>query len=953
MKTTKRIISAVLCILMLVSVLPLSSFAAYENTHVNTGNQIEDLIAVAMTQRGYTEGNSTAGHGGTTGGSGNYTKYGAWYGINPGAWCAMFVSWCANQAGISSSIIPKHASCDIGMQWFQNNGKWQWSKCLGGSYTPKRGDIIYFRTNTSVTHDSTHVAIITNASASTIYTIEGNASNKCQEKSYSTSSAYILGYGTPAYTGGSTSAYAPGTYKVTASSLNMRSTAGTDGSVVQVLSNGNQITVTAVSGKWGYCTYNGKSGWVSLAYCALVSATTYYTITMDPNGGSITSGQSSYSITYGTKYATVMGSMPQAKRNGYDFGGWYCVAADYVLNINDTYGVNSNSTFEAIWTAKLGNYTITTNSDPLNIRDGAGSADTNVIGQIPKGTVVNITTIYGDWGYTTYNGVSGWVSLAYCTYHSAYVAPSDPPSVKTYTLTFDPNGGIMPSGVSLTHKFEANEKLIDVIGIFPIPTRDGYEFYGWRWSEAGYDTSSYRWTDGWGSQPYYEDFGDATFIADWKSHTHSYSSTVTKSATCTAAGIRTYICDSCGYSYTETISKTGHSYVSSVTRQPSCTVDGVRTFKCSNCGDSYTESIEKFSHQYDFIGTEVRCGNCDDGFGGFFTKNSAQYYCINGMVQKGVFVIDGFYYYADSNGVIAKNGIVNITAKDKNGYLNDCGDSFYSFDSEGRMIVSGFVKFNGVTRYYDATVLAKGFTKIGADFYFFDSNGDMVVNDNRNVGSNSYGIAAGSYYFLADGKMYRDVLDDFSVVSEGGVHYLYVDGDIAEAGMYTDGTDYYYVKGDGTLACNEVVFTYYDDKPVLPRARYRFDGNCKLIKNGWLELDDGSVFYFTEATHASGFTEIDGSYYFFNTNNGERRANTDMFIGANNYGIPSGVYYFGSDGKMVNTEAAAFASYFVADGVDDPVEITYDQSANDVIAFNTVTLELPQTAESDDDDDNE
>lgn len=159
MKNTKRITALVLCVLMLVASMPISSFAAYENTHTNTGDQIEDLIAVATTQIGYTEGNSTAGHGGTTGGSGNYTKYGAWYGINPGAWCAMFVSWCANQAGIASDIIPKHASCDIGMQWFQNKGIWQWSPACGGTYVPKRGDIIYFRTDTSQVTDLTHVGM--------------------------------------------------------------------------------------------------------------------------------------------------------------------------------------------------------------------------------------------------------------------------------------------------------------------------------------------------------------------------------------------------------------------------------------------------------------------------------------------------------------------------------------------------------------------------------------------------------------------------------------------------------------------------------------------------------------------------------------------------------------------------------------------------------------------------
>ena len=195
----KRIISALLVCVMLVPMFAVNSSAAYENTYKNTGNQIEDIIGVAMTQVGYKEGNSSSQLGGTVAGSGNYTKYGAWYGINPGAWCAMFVSWCANQAGISTSIIPKHASCDVGMTWFKNNGRWQYSRAFGGSYTPKRGDIIYFGNNPNNLNDSTHVAIVTGVDSSKVYTVEGNSGDACKQRQYAVGSSNIYGYGIPAY----------------------------------------------------------------------------------------------------------------------------------------------------------------------------------------------------------------------------------------------------------------------------------------------------------------------------------------------------------------------------------------------------------------------------------------------------------------------------------------------------------------------------------------------------------------------------------------------------------------------------------------------------------------------------------------------------------------------------------------------------------------------------------
>ena len=82
---------------------------------------------------------------------------------------------------------------------------------------------------------------------------------------------------------------------------------------------------------------------------------------------------------------------------------------------------------------------------------------------------------------------------------------------------------------------------------------------------------------------------------------HDYTSQVTKEATETAEGIRTYTCSKCQDSYTETIAKLPashkHSYSSSVSKQPSCTEKGTKTYSCS-CGDSYSEEIPALGHDY-------------------------------------------------------------------------------------------------------------------------------------------------------------------------------------------------------------------------------------------------------------------------------------------------------------------------------------------------------------------
>ncbi len=267
----KKCMAFALVTALMLACMPMTAFAAYDNTHVNTGNQVEDIIAVARTQIGYHEGSL----GGTTGGSNNYTKYGVWYdnyfgqsGFSYGAWCAMFVSWCAYQAGIPSDIVYYHAYCPTGVNWWKNKGLWK----AAGSYTPKAGDIIYFKDSSGV---AGHIGIVTGCSGGYVYTIEGNTSsaiydpegNVCTDKSYALSNSRIMGYGTPLYEEGSgTTAAKLGTYKITASSLNVRSGAGTSYGVVGELVKGELAVVTELSNGWGKVTLtDGTTGWCSVA----------------------------------------------------------------------------------------------------------------------------------------------------------------------------------------------------------------------------------------------------------------------------------------------------------------------------------------------------------------------------------------------------------------------------------------------------------------------------------------------------------------------------------------------------------------------------------------------------------------------------------------------------------------------------------------------------------------
>jgi peptidoglycan hydrolase-like protein with peptidoglycan-binding domain len=212
-KTLSITLSAILVVIMVVGMaipsfaLTYSGSSSYKSgkyytalTKVTlTGNQRTDIVNVAKSQIGYQEGGSSSQLSGEVKGSNNYTEYGSWYGLQD-MWCHMFVSWCANVAGVSTSIVPKTASTVTGLNTFINSGlAYTREQVANGKYTPQAGDLVYFKSsrNTAITN---HVGIVTSYSNSTLYTIEGNTSSATistnggavASKSYAISNTYIV-----------------------------------------------------------------------------------------------------------------------------------------------------------------------------------------------------------------------------------------------------------------------------------------------------------------------------------------------------------------------------------------------------------------------------------------------------------------------------------------------------------------------------------------------------------------------------------------------------------------------------------------------------------------------------------------------------------------------------------------------------------------------------------------
>ena len=92
-----------------------------------------------------------------------------------------------------------------------------------------------------------------------------------------------------------------------------------------------------------------------------------------------------------------------------------------------------------------------------------------------------------------------------------YVETEEARPEGTYVMTMDPNGGTMPEGYELKYYFYPQQRFQDVIGGYPVPTREGYTFYAWERVDYPHD---HTWEGGWGTQPYTFDH-DVTLRALW------------------------------------------------------------------------------------------------------------------------------------------------------------------------------------------------------------------------------------------------------------------------------------------------------------------------------------------------------------------------------------------------------------------------------------------------------
>ena len=110
----------------------------------------------------------------------------------------MFISWCADQADIPQSVIPKTASSRVYANYYNDLGLYTKYK---SSYTPKVGDLIFidWEKKRGGISSIDHVGIVIAVEDGKVITVEGNYSNKVSCNTYSLNDRSITGYATPKY----------------------------------------------------------------------------------------------------------------------------------------------------------------------------------------------------------------------------------------------------------------------------------------------------------------------------------------------------------------------------------------------------------------------------------------------------------------------------------------------------------------------------------------------------------------------------------------------------------------------------------------------------------------------------------------------------------------------------------------------------------------------------------
>lgn len=167
----------------------------------------------------------------------------------------------------------------------------------------------------------------------------------------------------------------------------------------------------------GYYNY-GQTPKVGAIACWSYDGGGHVAVVESIDGDSVTYSNSAWS---GTNFYLTYGSVSNPGSGGNSW--WNFQGYIYILDSDSNSSNEGGTPAQPLPTDNysLGTYQVNVSST-LNMRSGAGTGYSTVE-SVPNGARLVVTDIDSDssyvWGYTSYNGTSGWVALSYCDYISS------------------------------------------------------------------------------------------------------------------------------------------------------------------------------------------------------------------------------------------------------------------------------------------------------------------------------------------------------------------------------------------------------------------------------------------------------------------------------------------------------------------------------------------------------
>lgn len=156
-----------------------------------TGNAPADLLAVARSQLGISESelNFAVAEDGVT--KLGYNRYGAWFGAPYSPWNTLFLSFCAQYAGVDAIPLTTNPETVVTALQADETALYHGA----GDYTPSPGDLVFFDTDGDGLTDRLGIVEACSVPNLTLQTIEGDADGQVAQITYTIPVNGIAGYG--------------------------------------------------------------------------------------------------------------------------------------------------------------------------------------------------------------------------------------------------------------------------------------------------------------------------------------------------------------------------------------------------------------------------------------------------------------------------------------------------------------------------------------------------------------------------------------------------------------------------------------------------------------------------------------------------------------------------------------------------------------------------------------